>query len=81
VIKLRDKDLQRAAETVLNELESMEDLIFDQKRTMEKLEDEVDALTRENSSLELKVKSLEEALAEAYLTSKDTNESTVDRKI
>lgn len=65
---IKDPDVRRAVETIIDEFEQLEhsiknkdEEIFDFERENQKLKDTVD-------ELECKVKDLEEALAEAYLT-------------
>ncbi len=71
---IKDRDVRDALETLDTEFENLEAVIKDK-------DNEIDELTKENTGLkeqveeyENRIKELEEALAEAYLTSEANNE-------
>lgn len=75
---IKDRDVRDALETLDTEFENLEAVIKDK-------DNEIDDLTKENTGLkeqveeyENRIKELEEALAEAYLTSEANNETICD---
>lgn len=74
---INDRNVKEALEMLENEFESQEGYIDDLSDKNRKLLDTIEEFENDISSLEDKVQELEEALAEAYLTSEQKNEQTI----
>lgn len=68
-LSIKDKDFLEALQTLADEFENLEDSVDDSNTEIERLQKIVDEMETDNDQLREKVKELEEALAEAYLTS------------
>lgn len=71
---IKDRDISRAMDIVYTEIENMEDTLEKLLDSKQELESENDSLRDRVTVLEQEVKSLEEALAEAYLTDEAKDE-------
>ena len=77
-LEMRDKQIQEALEVIVSEIQSQEELIGSQQNTIDRQDHDVGQLEATLADrdlrilmLEGKIKALEQALAESYLTSKE----------
>lgn len=71
---IKDRDAKNAIETLQDEFENLEECLKDKDSELLDLQEENDGLKAQVEILMKQIEELEEALAEAYLTSETNNE-------